>query len=192
MDPLVGAFSRHKNTLAARATNQSLNSTPRVASVCVTSETTRALHHGWQMLQWRVMTDGLTIGASLENVVFHHVPLRPDAKTHAVLDVLEGVVVDVGVHGLHDGHPGVLHVVDVIVWYDGGRKAGMARGNVQRERTFRSYPVTVRGYPLHRARQMYVSHKMSAPFHYMMSCSDGGKPSLPCRSPPTRGGGGQG
>lgn len=57
----------------------------------------------------------LTLEAPLEHVVLHGITRAPDAHADTVLDVGERVVVDVGVHGLHEGHAGVLHVVNVVV-----------------------------------------------------------------------------
>ena len=58
----------------------------------------------------------LTFGAFIEHVVVHVVVPSAQADTDAVLDVREGVVVDIGVERLQNGQTGVLHVINNIVF----------------------------------------------------------------------------
>lgn len=63
----------------------------------------------------RGVEGGLTCGETRESVVLDQVVTASERKPDAVLAVLEHVVVDVSIVRFHQGHPGVLHVVHVVV-----------------------------------------------------------------------------
>lgn len=64
----------------------------------------------------------LTSRTVIERVVVDLVTGTPETDAEAVTNILYCVVINLSVHRLHNGNPGVLHVVNVVVYAAPGKK----------------------------------------------------------------------
>ena len=73
----------------------------------------------------------LTVGARVESVVVDVAARAADAEADPIHDVFHDVIVHICVHGLHQSHPGALHVVHVVVCAERQRNHGTPATNRQ-------------------------------------------------------------